>query len=72
MLIVRSIILLTTIQLLSKTHGNMCFFMYKKDLRRGLLIEKPSKHRLHNAATVKEYLFPSVTMIHCLKPTVND
>ena len=30
-----------------------------KDLRRGLLIENPSKHRLHNAATVKEYLFSS-------------
>lgn len=71
MLIVRSIILLTTIQLLSKTHGNMCFSCTKKDLRRGPLIENPSKHRLHNAATVKEYLFPPVTMIHCLKPTVN-
>lgn len=42
-----------------------------KDLRRGLLIENPSKHRLHNAATVKEYLFPLVSLIHCLKPTVN-
>lgn len=43
----------------------------RKDLRRGPLIENPSKHHLHNAATVKEYLFPSVTIIHCLKPTVN-
>lgn len=42
-----------------------------KDLRRGLLIENPSKHRLHNAATVKEYLFSSTAMLHCLKPTVN-
>ena len=47
-------------------------FMYKKDLRRGPLIENPSKHHLHNAATVKEYLFPPVTMVHCLKPIVND
>ena len=39
--------------------------MYKKDLRRGLLIENPCKHRLHNAATVKEYLFSSTAMLHC-------
>lgn len=44
----------------------------EKDLRRGPLIENPCKHRLHNAATVKEYLFSSVTTIHYLKPTVND
>ena len=42
-----------------------------KDFRRGLLIENPSKHRLHNAATVKEYLFSSTAMLHRLKPTVN-
>ena len=44
----------------------------RKDLQRGPLIENPSKHHLHNAATVKEYLFPPVTMVHCLKPIVND
>lgn len=43
----------------------------RKDLRRGPLIENPSKHHLHNAATVKEYLFSSTAMLHCLKPTVN-
>ena len=43
----------------------------EKDLRRGPLIENPSKHRLHNAATVKEYLFSSTAMLHRLKPTVN-
>lgn len=48
------------------------FLCTEKDLRRGPLIENPSKHHLHNAATVKEYLFPPVKMIHCLKPTVND
>lgn len=71
MLIVRSIILLTTIQLLSKTHGNMYFLICKKDLRRGPLIENPCKHRLTNAATVKEYLFPATLIVPCLKPIVN-
>ena len=47
------------------------FFMYKKDLRRGLLIENPYKHRLNNAATVKEYLFPATLIVPCLKPIVN-
>ena len=45
--------------------------MYKKDLQRGLLIENKRKYRLHNATTVKEYLFSSTAMLHCLKPTVN-
>lgn len=36
MLIVRSIILLTTIQLLSKTHGNMCFSCTKRPPKRSI------------------------------------
>lgn len=43
----------------------------RKDLQRGPLIENPCKHRLTNAASVKEYLFSSTAMLHCLKPTVN-
>lgn len=51
--------------------STLTYHYKEKDLRRGPLIENPSKHRLHNAATVKEYLFQPIAMIHCLKPTVD-
>lgn len=51
--------------------STLTYHYKEKDLLRGPLIENPSKHRLHNAATVKEYLFQDIAMIHCLKPTVN-
>ena len=52
--------------------STLTYHSKRKDLRRGPLIENPSKHHFHNAATVKEYLFPPATIIHCLKPIVND
>lgn len=42
--------------------STLTYHYKEKDLRRGPLIENPSKHRLHNAATVKEYLFQPITI----------
>lgn len=51
--------------------STLTYHYKEKDLRRGPLIENPSKHHLHNAATVKEYLFPATLIVPCLKPIVN-
>ena len=48
------------------------FLCTKKDPRRGQLIENPCKHHFHNAASVKEYLFPATLIVPCLKSIVND
>ena len=51
--------------------STLTYYNKEKDLQRGPLIENPCKHHFHNAAAVKEYLFSSTAMLHCLKPTVN-
>lgn len=44
--------------------STLTYHYKEKDLRRAPLIENPSKHRLHNAATVKKFLFQDIAMIH--------